>query len=178
METLEKKIEYQERANNRQSFDKRQVAFILEEVKRGVPRREILVRHGLSASTLGLWLSQAGGTTKKTYSVSQKRSLVRAIEQGMSINEAKVAFGISSRNTIKHWIQVYSSENTDLSELNAVAMSKKKSTGSESTHIQALQKALAEAQLQNKALNTLIDIAEEKLKIDIRKKSGAKQSSK
>ena len=43
---------------------------------------------------------------------------------------------------------------------------------------QALQKALEEAQMKIKALNTLIDVAEEQLKIDIRKKSGAKQSSK
>jgi transposase len=41
-----------------------------------------------------------------------------------------------------------------------------------------LQKALEEAELKIKALNTLIDVAEEQLKIDIRKKSGAKQSSK
>ncbi|MBW4361624.1 hypothetical protein [Flavobacterium taihuense] len=43
---------------------------------------------------------------------------------------------------------------------------------------QALQKALEEAELKIKALNTLIDVAEEQLKIDIKKKSGAKQSSK
>ena len=43
---------------------------------------------------------------------------------------------------------------------------------------EALQKALEEAELKIKALNTLIDVAEEQLKIDIRKKSGAKQSSK
>ena len=40
----------------------------------------------------------------------------------------------------------------------------------------ALQKALQEAELKIKALNTLIDVAEEQLKISIRKKSGAKQS--
>ena len=39
-----------------------------------------------------------------------------------------------------------------------------------------LQKALQQAELQIKALNTLIDVAEEQLKIDIRKKSGARQS--
>ena len=41
---------------------------------------------------------------------------------------------------------------------------------------EALQKALEEAELKIKALNTLIDVAEEQLKIDIRKKSGARQS--
>jgi hypothetical protein len=40
----------------------------------------------------------------------------------------------------------------------------------------ALQKALEEAQLKIKALNTLIDVAEDQFKIPIRKKPGAKQS--
>lgn len=41
--------------------------------------------------------------------------------------------------------------------------------------IQALQQALADAQFKIAALNTLIDVAEEQLKINIRKKPGAKQ---
>jgi hypothetical protein len=38
-----------------------------------------------------------------------------------------------------------------------------------------LRKKLADAQLKIAALNTLIDVAEEQLKINIRKKPGAKQ---
>ena len=41
---------------------------------------------------------------------------------------------------------------------------------------EALLQALKEAELKIKALNTLIDVAKDQLKIDIRKKSGAKQS--
>jgi hypothetical protein len=40
----------------------------------------------------------------------------------------------------------------------------------------ALRKALEEAELKIKALNTLIDVAEDQLKVQIRKKPGAKQS--
>ena len=43
------------------------------------------------------------------------------------------------------------------------------------TDVKELQKQLREAKLKNKLLNTMIDIAEEQLKIDIRKKSGTKQ---
>jgi hypothetical protein len=39
----------------------------------------------------------------------------------------------------------------------------------------ALEKQLEEARMRNIALNMLIDVAEEKLKISIRKKPGAKQ---
>ena len=41
--------------------------------------------------------------------------------------------------------------------------------------VKQLQEELRKAKLQNKLLNAIIDIAEEQLKIDIRKKSGTKQ---
>ncbi|WP_374163979.1 hypothetical protein [Arcticibacter sp. MXS-1] len=43
---------------------------------------------------------------------------------------------------------------------------------------QSLEEQLAYAQLKIQALETLIDIAEEQLNVDIRKKSGARQSPK
>ena len=44
-----------------------------------------------------------------------------------------------------------------------------------STDIKKLQAELRKAQLHNKLLNAIIDIAEDQLKIDIRKKSGTKR---
>ena len=41
--------------------------------------------------------------------------------------------------------------------------------------VKQLQQELRKAQLHNKLLNAMIDIAEEQLKIDIRKKSGTKR---
>ena len=43
------------------------------------------------------------------------------------------------------------------------------------TDVNQLQEELRKAKLHNKLLNAIIDIAEEQLKIDIRKKSGTKQ---
>lgn len=43
------------------------------------------------------------------------------------------------------------------------------------TDVKQLQKELRKAKLHNQLLNAIIDIAEEQLKIDIRKKSGTKQ---
>ena len=43
------------------------------------------------------------------------------------------------------------------------------------TDVKQLQAALRKAQLHNKLLNAIIDIAEDQLKIDIRKKSGTKR---
>lgn len=44
-----------------------------------------------------------------------------------------------------------------------------------STDVKQLQEELRKAKLHNKLLNAIIDIAEDQLKIDIRKKSGTKQ---
>lgn len=43
------------------------------------------------------------------------------------------------------------------------------------TDVKQLQEELRKAKLHNKLLNAMIDIAEEQLKVDIRKKSGTKQ---
>lgn len=43
------------------------------------------------------------------------------------------------------------------------------------TDVKVLQEELRKAKLHNKLLNAIIDIAEEQLKIDIRKKSGTKR---
>lgn len=43
------------------------------------------------------------------------------------------------------------------------------------TDVKTLQAELRKAQLHNKLLNAIIDIAEDQLKIDIRKKSGTKR---
>ena len=72
----------------------------------------------------------------------------------------------------------FEQENADISTNNTPIMPHKKSEESDSDQVRALKKALTESQMQNKALNTLIDVAEGMLKIDIRKKPGAKQSSK
>jgi flavin-binding protein dodecin len=69
----------------------------------------------------------------------------------------------------------YKAEKAEVCIENKFQMVQKKPT-SKSSETAALEKALQEAELKIKALNTLIDVAEDQLKIDIRKKSGAKQS--
>ena len=71
----------------------------------------------------------------------------------------------------------FKAENTEISILNPTAMPKKP-TDNLAAENKALRQALSQANLKIKALDTLIDVAEENLKIDIRKKPGAKQSPK
>jgi transposase len=89
-------------------------------------------------------------------------------------------YHVKSPRTIKRWITLENEENNDLAVDKPSYLNKNRSVKedpeSESAVVRSLQKQLADAQLKIAALNTLIDVAEEHLKIDIRKKPGAKQS--
>jgi transposase len=90
------------------------------------------------------------------------------------MKEAQVAFGICHIQSVETWVKA---EKDDLSSDQLIVMAKKE-INTDNEELRALQKALSEAQLKIKALDTLIDLAEEQLKINIRKKSGARQSAK
>jgi transposase len=179
METQETSFIFSSRSNTRQRFDKRLISHIVSLVEQGIPRRDLIKEYGMSPKSLDVWLSKHGyRSEKRSYTPTERRSVVRAIESGMSFKEAQVAFNVGSRSLIKHWIKRFKEENGELSSFNPPTMPKKETSESSDTELRALQKALEEANLKIRALDTMIDIAEEQLKIDIRKKSGARQSSK
>jgi transposase-like protein len=170
------------RDNQHSHYDKRLILKIVKEVEEGLPRKEAIRIYGLGKSTLGGWFKNYGSQNyqehlkRKQYTNLQKRTVVSAIEQGrMTIEEAHVAYKIKNPKTIREWLQQYKSEKVELCIDKQEPMRKKKKE-EVTSQTAALQKALQEAELKIKALNTLIDVAEEQLKIDIRKKSGAKQS--
>lgn len=153
---------------------------IVSLVEQGVPRKDLCLEYGMRSRTLETWLSQHGYRSgRRSYTESERRSVVRAIESGMSLKEALISFNISSGTLINQWIKRFKEENSDLRDFPSLDMAKKETSGtSEALELKALKKALEEANLKIRALDTMIDIAEEQLKIDIRKKSGARQSSK
>jgi len=173
---------YAPRDNRQSRYDKRLILKIVKEVEEGLPRKEANRIYGLGKSTLNGWFKNYGSQNyqehikRKKYTNLQKRTIVSAIEQGrMTIEEAHVAYKIKNPKTIREWLEQFKSEKVEICIEKQVPMSKKKKVDTTS-QTAALQKALQEAELKIKALNTLIDVAEEQLKIDIRKKSGARQS--
>ena len=183
-------MEYQEqeiyalREKKKSRYDKRLILKIVKEVENGLPRKEANRIYGLGKSSIDSWMREYGSDEyqqnikKKTYTNLQKRTVVTAIEQGrLTIKEAKIAYNIKSERSIRDWIKQYKSEKVEICIENTNPMARKKSPLVDAEK-DALQKALQEAELKIKALNTLIDVAEDQLKIDIRKNSGAKQSQK
>ena len=168
-------------------YDKRFIAEVLEQIHTGMPRQVACDQYNINRETLKKWIDAdrlgiGSGTLKRPVTIQFKRSVVRAVESGrLSVTDAQRSFGIGSPKTIKIWIQQLNQQNDDLAIVNDSEMNKKKPAKGNSTDdnqgIKALQKALEDAQLKIAALNTLIDVAEEQLKINIRKKPGAKQSN-
>jgi len=179
METKETEFIYSSRMNNKQRFDKRLIAHIVDLAEQGVPRRDLIKDYGMNPGTLIDWIARRGSVAKhKRYTAAEKRSVIRAIEEGMSVKQAQIAFKISYPSVIRSWMKEFKEENDDLSLIKAENVAKKTVDTSDNSEFKALKKALDEANLKIRALDTMIDIAEEQLKIDIRKKSGARQSSK
>ena len=118
------------------------------------------------------------GSGKRVYSPSEKRSVIRAVASGMSAQQAHILFNISSAHVVRSWMREFKEDNAELRIPNPIEVAKKTAKTPEQSELEVMRKALEEATMKIQALDTMIDIAEEQLKIDIRKKSGARQSSK
>jgi len=175
-------IVYLKRKTNRSRYDSRLIVKIVKEIESGVPRKVIAETYGVSQDSLVKWMRDHGSASykprfNKVYTVSEKRSVIRAVEGGMTLREAQIAFNLSCTGLIRNWLRVFKEENIEIRVSNPINMPKK-TTDPSAAEIKALRQALSEANLKIKALDTLIDIAEAHLKIDIRKKPGARQSPK
>ena len=182
MEKIEGRLLSSPKETKPTNYDKRIIQGIVYSIEAGKPRIEVIAEHGMSRSTLLRWLVVYGSelyhsSRPQRYKPSQKRSVLRAIASGMSIGEAQTSFGIKHSQTIDSWLRKEKEEKSDLSVDQLTPMTKRESR-TDNEELEMMLIALAEANLKIKALDTLIDIAEEHLKIDIRKKSGARQSAK
>jgi len=167
-------------------YNKSLILEIVESIERGVPRSHITREHGIARSVLCGWMRDYGSpayhSSKQGHlSQQEKRTIVRAIEEGrMTIYEARIAYRVNSTVTITKWIKEAKRENAELVGVNPSPMANKKQAQQPDPDIKkalaAALKKLEEAELKVKALDTLIDVAEEQFKIAIRKKAGARQS--
>lgn len=111
------------------------------------------------------------------YEPSFRRWLVSEIELGrMSIQEAKSRFKLPHRFDAlykQHWQPKYS-EQIHLS-LSLMSVQERTDVKALEKRIKELEKQLELAQMKTVALNTIIDIAEQDYKLEIRKKPGPKQ---
>jgi transposase len=114
---------------------------------------------------------------KCSYEIGFRRWLVREIEEGRSsVSEAIKTYNFHPTygfDLVRRWRLKYAPEMV-LALADMTAAEKQKLVALQERN-KLLEKQLEDARMKNIALDLLIDVAEEKLKISIRKKPGAKQ---
>jgi transposase-like protein len=114
---------------------------------------------------------------RSPYSDSFRRMVVEEVLSGsIYIAGAAKKYGIAHRSTVSSWIKWYhNNSDIELSKLSPVAEQEADKSIVESEQLEKLKAELEFARLKIIGLETLIDVAEEQLNIDIRKKPGTKQ---
>jgi|SRR5664280_2590299 len=102
------------------------------------------------------------------------------VSSGISKEELKRKYDFTGCNNIYRWMRKFglSKPSEDQIKLHRfMANEQQKSTSEQELELRVkkLEEDLKLEQFRTKALNTMIDIAERELKVDIRKKSGAKR---
>ena len=160
------------RSNPASRFDKRVILQIVKEVEEGLPRKEACSIYGMSYCTVNEWIRKFGsGNLRNVFSDQLKRKIVRSIqEQKITKLQAQKLYKVSTK-TLNTWLLNAKKEEVELVTSNDNNMPP---TSIFDSTID-LEKQLNDAKLKIRALETMIDIAEQQFKISIRKKSGAKQ---
>ena len=118
----------------------------------------------------------------KVYSDEFKFKVVQEyLNSDLSQKELNEKYSIGGRNSISKWMLKFGlREKSEFHRPKRATMPKGKVKTSEERALEAkikeLEKALEYEKLRSLALDTMIDVAEQNLKISIRKKPGAKQS--
>lgn len=119
--------------------------------------------------------------TNSQYPKSLKRKVAREYLEGkFSYSVAAEEYGLKNKDVVKEFVRWYKKslylESMESKGPNEESLTQGCSAVSPGQELGNLEQALAAAQLKIASLETLIDVAEQELSIDIRKKSGTKQS--
>jgi transposase-like protein len=170
------------RRKKQSSFEIKKEA--VEELEKGIYSEQYLCsKYKIIPKTLRNWQEQVNRgvknfrkRTKITDAV--KRKAVREIQSGaITIAEARAKYGVRDKGSIREWIKAFSS---DICDIIPLPMPQSEKDQIEQSAIEQrckeLENALSQAHLKIAGLETLIDVAEKELHIEIRKKPGTKQS--
>ena len=110
----------------------------------------------------------------KIYSESFKKEVVREVKAGLlSKAEARRKYNIPGSSTIIGWIRKFDGKRSNNRQIMDYKQTDKETL---IKRIKELERKLEDEQIRSEGLSKMIDIAEEQLKITIRKKSATKQS--
>ncbi|HTG54973.1 MAG TPA: transposase [Niabella sp.] len=110
------------------------------------------------------------------YSISFKQKVVKEVESGLAIEAVRRRYDIGGGSTIQKWIRQFGKHHL-LNKIVRVETRDEKDRVKElEAEVKKLKLALADSMLENRALETLIEIVDEHYDTDV-KKNFAQQSS-
>ena len=112
----------------------------------------------------------------KFFNDSLKREVVFQVQSGqLTKSEANKKYGITGHSTILKWIRKFEGSDPHYRGIMDYSKSEKKEL---IKRIKELERQLEDEQIRSFGYSKMIDIAEEQLKVSIRKKPDTKQSKK
>ena len=112
----------------------------------------------------------------KTYTTAFKLKVIKEILDGSKKETVRIKYGIKGKSAILNWMRKLGAADAAPLSQKALIMEEQDnlSPAELQKKIKLLERALEDEKLRSEAYRRMIDMAEEQLKIDIRKKSGTK----
>ena len=115
--------------------------------------------------------------TQQDYTLAFKLQVVAQVERGeLSYKQAQRRYGIQGRSTVLVWLRKHGNLDWNNPRVYMSEPSPEQRIKQLEQELLQAQKQLREVELKAKLLDTLIEVAEGQLGIEIRKKSSPKQS--
>jgi transposase len=138
------------------------------------------------STTIQKWLMQIGlysphntVVTNGSYSITFKRQVAYEVQSGaLTMEEARRKHQIKGSSTVSRWCKKYNMIQFTPVSNRKVMKDQVEQEKALKQRIKELEKQLQESELKREVLDTMINMAERTMKIDIRKKSYTHQSPK
>jgi transposase-like protein len=112
----------------------------------------------------------------KRYSQAFKQQVIREYEAGTSIYNLLQKYGIGSHKTVELWVKKYSRSGYRSEKVVIQTVADQLEVKAMKARIAELEKALADAVIDNRMLNTTLEVASDRLEMDLKKNFGKKSS--
>jgi transposase len=117
------------------------------------------------------------GPPRKFDATTQRKIVEELLSGTVTLSQLRKRYNIGGQGTVMRWVKEYQNEGQNLLSSGMEKSQDKSSDGNTERTFQELEAELKLAKLKIIALETMIDVAEEQLNIEIRKKSGTKPFS-
>lgn len=116
--------------------------------------------------------------TQRDYTLGFKLQVVAEVERGeLTYKQAQKKYGIQGRSTVLVWLRKHGRLTWGIHSHHLMSQTPNQRIKELEAQLAAAQKRANEAELKARLLDTIIDVAEGQMGIQIRKKPSARQSS-